>query len=110
MSITVTFIMRDGTARDLSAEVGETLLDVSRKHDISEIEGACGGAMACSTCHVIIDKGWYAKLPRPTGEETDMIDLAKGVTRTSRLGCQIRLTAEMDGLIIRLPEEAMSLL
>lgn len=110
MTIKITFIMRDGQQRELDAEIGQTLLQVARAHNINEIEGACGGAMACSTCHVIVDKDWYCKLPPPSDDETDMLDLAYGITKTSRLGCQIKLAANMGGLVVRLPKETRSLL
>jgi ferredoxin len=105
----VTFITPQGDERQVEANAGQTLLDVARAHQI-EIEGACGGAMACSTCHVIVDASWYGKLPAPSEDETDMLDLAVGITKTSRLGCQIRLTDNMDGLRVRLPETTHSLL
>jgi len=110
MTLSVTFIMRDGEERILSAEAGQTLLDIARRYNIDEIEGACGGAMACSTCHVIVDCHWFTQLPHASDDETDMLDLAQGITRTSRLGCQIRLTEAMDGLIVKLPESTFSLL
>ncbi|MFY9287435.1 MAG: 2Fe-2S iron-sulfur cluster-binding protein [Alphaproteobacteria bacterium] len=110
MSLKVTFIMRDGSQRLLEAQVGQSLLDVSRQHNIDDVEGACGGAMACSTCHMIIDPKWFGKLPGASDDEIDMLDLAPGITKTSRLGCQIRLTEAMDGLIIKLPQTTFSLL
>ena len=79
---------------------GETVLTVARRNKI-DLEGACDGAMACSTCHVIIAKDWYAKLPPARTEENAMLDLAANVTRHSRLGCQIVLTAELDGISMR---------
>lgn len=79
---------------------GETVLTVARRNKI-DLEGACDGAMACSTCHVIIAKDWLAKIPAPRSEENAMLDLATNVTRHSRLGCQIVLTAELDGLSLR---------
>ncbi len=94
--------MRDGARRIVQAEIGQNLMVVAKNNDI-DIEGACGGAMACSTCHLIIDPAWYGKLPKPSVDETDMLDLATGLTRTSRLGCQIVLTEAMDGLEVRLP-------
>jgi ferredoxin, 2Fe-2S len=75
-----------------------------------DVEGACGGAMACSTCHVIVDKDWYGKLPVATDDETDMLDLAPGITRTSRLGCQIKMTDALDGLTVQLPKTTKSML
>jgi 2Fe-2S ferredoxin len=96
--------------REVTAEVGQTILQVARAHGIDAIEGACDGVMSCSTCHVIVDPAWYGRLPPPSADETDMLDLASGLTRTSRLGCQIRLTPDMDGLTVKLPLSIKSLL
>ncbi len=103
--ISVTFICRDGKKYIVEGKEGDTLLDLVQKNDISEIEGACEGCMACATCHVVVDKDWYMKLPIATDDENDMLDLAFGLTSTSRLGCQIILTNELDGLIVWLPAE-----
>lgn len=67
------------------------------------VEGTCGGACACATCHVVVEDPWYDLLPDPTPEEDEMLDIATGVEETSRLGCQIRLTPELDGIVLRLP-------
>ncbi len=77
-------------------------MELAHKHDI-DIEGACEGALACSTCHVIVDPEDYEKLPEPTEDEEDMLDLAFALTHTSRLSCQIIMTEEMDGLTVTLP-------
>ena len=66
-------------------------------------KGACEGSLACSTCHVIVDPAWFKKLESPTEDEEDMLDLAFGLTQTSRLGCQIVMTDELDGLVVKLP-------
>ena len=76
------------------------MLSVAQRNKI-DLEGTCEGSMACATCHVAIDKDWYARLPKPKKEEDAMLDLAPGVTRLSRLGCQIVLGAELDGLVVR---------
>ncbi|MHA1535989.1 MAG: ferredoxin family 2Fe-2S iron-sulfur cluster binding protein [Alphaproteobacteria bacterium] len=102
--IKVTFVESDGIAREVEAKPGQSLLDIAHAHGI-DIEGACEGAMACSTCHVIVDADWYARLPEPSDDEEDMLDFASGLAATSRLGCQIEITAEMDGLTVRLPRE-----
>ena len=79
------------------------MLEVAHRNDI-ELEGACEGSLACSTCHVVIrDQSVYDKLPEPDDDENDMLDLAFGLTKTSRLGCQIVMTEELDGLTVRLP-------
>jgi 2Fe-2S ferredoxin len=103
MTITVTFIMPSGDKREVNASIGQTLLQAAHQNNIYEIEGACGGAMACSTCHVIVEAAWYGKLPPATDDETDMLDLAPKLTRFSRLGCQIKLTEAMDGLVVKVP-------
>ena len=78
------------------------MLEVAHKHDV-DIEGACEGSLACSTCHVIVDPAWYGKLVRATEDEEDMLDLAFGLEKTSRLGCQIVMTEALDGLTVKLP-------
>jgi ferredoxin len=103
MMVKITFIRRSGERREIVADDNQTLLEVAQKNGIQEIEGACGGVMACSTCHVVVDAQWYDKLPPASDDEMDMLDLAPGLTRTSRLGCQIRLTTAMDGLVVRVP-------
>ena len=84
-------------------------MEIAVRHNL-DMEGACEGNMACSTCHVIVDSDWFGKLSHPTEEEEDMLDLVYGLRRTSRLGCQIVITAELDGLILRLPSESRNLL
>ena len=87
----MTFIERDGTRREVDAPVGLSVLEIAHKHGV-DIEGACEGSLACSTCHVIVDAAWFKKLEAPTEDEEDMLDLAFGLTQTSRLGCQIVMT------------------
>jgi 2Fe-2S ferredoxin len=98
----MTFIERDGTQREVEAPVGLSVLEVAHKHDV-DIEGACEGSLACSTCHVIVDAAWFPKLQTPTEDEEDMLDLAFGLEKTSRLGCQIVITEALDGLTVKLP-------
>jgi len=101
--ISVTFICRDGKKYIVEGKEGDTLLDLVQKNDISEIEGACEGCMACATCHVVVDKDWYMKLPIATDDENDMLDLAFGLTHTSRLGCQIIIDEKLDGMKVKVP-------
>jgi 2Fe-2S ferredoxin len=101
--IGITFVLRDGSEKAVEAETGQTLMNVAKINEI-DIEAACGGALACSTCHVIVDSVWYGKLPAPLIDETDMLDLASSLTRMSRLACQINLTEAMDGLKVALPK------
>lgn len=88
---------------------GDNLLDIAQANDL-EMEGACGGSCACSTCHVIVVDGangtaddYYGRMPEPDDDENDMLDLAFGLTETSRLGCQVKMSPELDGLVIKLP-------
>lgn len=103
----VTFILVDGSHREIDAAAGETLLQIAWDNHI-DIEGACGGVMACSTCHVIVEDLYSGRLDPPGQEEDEMLDLAWGLTSTSRLGCQIVLTDALDGLVVRLPAETHS--
>ena len=96
------FVERDGTRREVDAPVGRSVLEIARRHDI-DIEGACDGSLACSTCHVVVDPDWYDLLKEASEDEEDMLDLAFNLTRTSRLGCQIVITEELDGLTVELP-------
>ena len=105
----MTFIERDGTRREVEAPLGVSVLDVARRYDI-DIEGACAGSLACSTCHVIVDHEWYELLKEASEDEEDMLDLAFNLTKTSRLGCQIVITEELDGLTVRLPAASRNLL
>ena len=101
----LTFITSEGDRVDAEGEVGETLLRVAQAAGIP-LEGTCEGQMACSTCHVVVDKDWFDRLPQASEEEEDMLDLAAGVRRTSRLSCQIVLCEELDGLTVAIPAEA----
>jgi 2Fe-2S ferredoxin len=105
----MTFIERDGNRREVEVAAGYSLLEIAHKFGV-DIEGACEGSLACSTCHVIVDQEWFQKLEKPTEDEEDMLDLAYGLTRTSRLGCQIVLTDKLDGLVVKLPAATRSLL
>lgn len=84
------------------ANEGDDLLSIAHEYDI-DLEGACEGSVACSTCHVILDPEHYDLLPEPEDDENDMLDMAFGLTDTSRLGCQVKLTKELDGMTATLP-------
>lgn len=105
----VTFIQPDGARLEIEAAAGQTLLEIAWENNL-DIEGTCGGVMACSTCHVIVGADWHDRLPSPSREEDEMLDLAWGLTPTSRLGCQITMTSGLDGLIVTLPDETRSML
>ena len=98
----MTFIEKDGVPREVDAPLGLSVLEIAHKHGV-DVEGACEGSLACSTCHVIVDPAWFPRLAQPTEDEEDMLDLAFGLEETSRLGCQIVMTPALDGLVVRLP-------
>jgi 2Fe-2S ferredoxin len=105
----MTFIQRDGSRKEVDAPIGLSVLEVAHRNDV-DIEGACEGSLACSTCHVIIEPDWYELLKDATEDEEDMLDLAFGLTKTSRLGCQIVITEELDGLVVKLPAGSRNML
>lgn len=105
----MTFVHPDGRRQECDAPDGLSVLEVAHRNMI-DIEGACEGSMACSTCHVIVDADWFGKLEPAVEEEEDMLDLTFGLKRTSRLGCQIRMTADLDGLVVALPREHRNLM
>ncbi len=98
----MTFIERDGARREVEAALGLSVLEIAHRHGV-DIEGACEGSLACSTCHVIVEGDWFARLAKPTEDEEDMLDLAFDLQETSRLGCQIIMTEALDGLVVKLP-------
>ncbi len=98
----MTFVYTDGKEQTVDAPNGVSVLEIAHKNHIA-LEGACEGSLACSTCHVIVDKAYYDKLKTATEDEEDMLDLAFGLTHTSRLGCQIIMSDALDGLRVALP-------
>jgi len=96
------FIKQDGEKITVDAPLGLSILEIAHRNNI-DLEGACEGSLACSTCHVVVDEQWFDLLPTATEDEEDMLDLAFGLTHTSRLGCQIIITEELDGLTLKLP-------
>ncbi|CAH0489574.1 unnamed protein product [Peronospora farinosa] len=107
--VTFTFIDGEGEKKTVTANEGQSLLDVAHEHDV-ELEGACGGELACSTCHLVFEKRIFEQLPAMSEEEEDMLDLAWGLTNTSRLGCQIGVTKAMEGMTVQIPDETDNLM
>jgi 2Fe-2S ferredoxin len=105
----MTFIERDGRRREVDAPLGLSVLEIAHKRGV-DIEGACEGSLACSTCHVIVDPEWFELLKDASEDEEDMLDLAFGLTQTSRLGCQIIMTEELDGLTVKLPQATRNMM
>ncbi|RDW95098.1 hypothetical protein BP5796_00861 [Coleophoma crateriformis] len=105
----VTFIDKEGDEHTFEVSAGDNLLDIAQENDL-EMEGACGGSCACSTCHVIVeDPEMYDKMEEPDDDENDMLDLAFGLKETSRLGCQLVMSKELDGLRVILPKTTRNL-
>ena len=98
----MTFIEKDGKPKECDVPLGLSVMEIAHENNI-DLEGACEGSLACSTCHVIVDPDWYDTLTEATEDEEDMLDLAFGLTSTSRLGCQIIMTEALDGLVVTLP-------
>ena len=98
----IVFIEADGNRKEVEAPLGLSIMEVAHKFDI-DIEGACEGSLACATCHVIVEPSWYERLDEPSEDEEDMLDLAFDLQQSSRLGCQIVVTEEMEGLTVALP-------
>lgn len=103
------FIERDGTRKEVEAPLGLSVLEIAHRNNV-DIEGACEGSLACATCHVVVDADWYEKLNEASEDEEDMLDLAFGLTRTSRLGCQLIITEALDGLTVSLPGASANML
>lgn len=104
----IIFVNKDGTERVVEAINGQTVLELAHQEDLP-LEGACEGSLACSTCHVIVDSEHYDKLNPASEEEEDMLDLAFGLTQTSRLGCQITMTDKLDGLKVTIPSASRNI-
>ncbi|MBX3520932.1 MAG: 2Fe-2S iron-sulfur cluster binding domain-containing protein [Xanthobacteraceae bacterium] len=101
----ITYIEHDGTSRTVDAEVGSTVMENAIRNGIPGIEAECGGACSCATCHVHVDEAWMEKVGKPAPMEEDMLDFAFDVRPNSRLSCQIKVTDELDGLIVTTPEQ-----
>ena len=103
--VKITYIDHAGTARTVEAEPGATVMETAIKHGIPGIEAECGGACACATCHVYVDEAWREKTGTASTMEESMLDFAQNVQPNSRLSCQIKVTDQLDGLVVRMPEE-----
>jgi 2Fe-2S ferredoxin len=99
----ITFIQPDGQSQTVEAEPGLTVMEAAKINNVPGIEAECGGACACATCHVYVDDAWRAMTGKPEAMEEDMLDFAFDVREESRLCCQIKVTAALNGLIVRVP-------
>ncbi len=104
----IIFVNKDGSEKVIEARNGQTVLELAHQDDLP-LEGACEGSLACSTCHVIVDPEFYDKLNSASEEEEDMLDLAFGLTQTSRLGCQIVMSDKLDGLRVTIPSASRNI-
>lgn len=105
----IIFIDQEDKRIEIDAPVGLSVLEIAHQNNI-DLEGACEGSLACSTCHVIVDPEWFDALEEASEDEEDMLDLAFGLTHTSRLGCQIIMSDELDGLTVRLPSATRNMM
>ena len=101
----ITFIDSSGTSRSVEADDGSTVMENAIRNNIPGIEAECGGACACATCHVYVAQEWREKVGPPSPMEEDMLDFGYDVKENSRLSCQIKMTAELDGLVVTTPEK-----
>jgi ferredoxin, 2Fe-2S len=102
--VKITYIDSGGTARTVEAEIGSTVMETAIKNSIPGIEAECGGACACSTCHVYVDDAWTSVTGEPSPMEEDMLDFAFDVRANSRLSCQLKVSEALDGLVVTTPE------
>jgi ferredoxin, 2Fe-2S len=103
--VKITYVQPDGSRQEVDAEPGSTVMEAAIRNGVPGIEAECGGACSCATCHVYVDEGWVEKTGEAEPMEQDMLDFAYDVRPTSRLSCQIRVTEELDGLVVTVPEQ-----
>lgn len=103
----ITFIEHDGNEHKVEIEEGQTLMQLAMDNIVPGIDADCGGSCACGTCHVIIDEKWFSQSGKPNDPEAQMIEMTPEHSHTSRLSCQVTITENMDGMVVRLPEFQM---
>lgn len=101
----ITFVDHSGTARTVEAQVGSTVMETAIKNAVPGIDGECGGACSCATCHVYVAPEWEAKVGKASAMEEDMLDFARDVRPNSRLSCQIKVSDALNGLVVTTPEK-----
>jgi ferredoxin, 2Fe-2S len=105
MTVKITFIDANGSARMIDAKLGSTIMEVAIANSIQGIEAECGGACSCATCHVYIDDNWASRVGKAAAMEEDMLDFAFEVKPTSRLSCQIKMSEALNGLVVHVPSK-----
>lgn len=103
MTAQITYIEHDGTAHTVPVQPGQSLMEAAVRNNVPGILAECGGACACATCHVYVDEAWRGKVGPANINEAPMLEFAIGADETSRLACQIRVTPDLDGLVVRMP-------
>ncbi len=103
--VKITYIEHDGKQHVVDVGIGLTVMEGARDNNIPGIDADCGGACACSTCHVYVDPAWADKLPKKDAMEEDMLDFAYEPNERSRLTCQVKVTPDLDGLVVQMPEK-----
>jgi len=101
----ITYIEHDGTRHEVEAEAGMTVMEAAIKHSVPGIEAECGGACSCATCHIYVVEEWRTATGQPEEMEEDMLDFAFDIRDSSRLSCQIKVSDELDGLVVHVPEK-----
>lgn len=99
----ITYIAHNGEQTDVEVTVGMSVMEGAVRNSVSGIDAECGGACACATCHVYIDESWWTRVSAASGNEAQMLEFANEVASNSRLSCQIKVTEDLDGLIVRMP-------
>lgn len=108
-TVAIIFVSPDGEETKVSGEVGSTLLETAQSVGL-DIEGVCEGNMACSTCHMVVEKKFFTILPEASDDEEEMLDLASGLKPTSRLGCQVTVTNDLNGMRLFLPKNSRNMM
>jgi 2Fe-2S ferredoxin len=103
----ITYIQPDGSSQTIEAELGSSVMETAIDNDVEGIVAECGGACSCATCHVYVDPAWAERLEQPDAQEDGMLDCVLDRQPTSRLSCQIEVTEELDGLVVRVPESQL---
>ncbi len=102
--VSITYVDNSGAGRTVDADLGSTVMETAIKNGVPGIEAECGGACACATCHVYVAEEWRERTGPPSPMEEDMLDFGYDVRPNSRLSCQIKVTAQLEGLVVTTPE------
>ena len=103
--VKIIYVQSDGARQEIDGDIGATVMETAVKNQIAGIEADCGGACACATCHVYVEAPWDKITGAPSEMEEDMLDFAYDIRDNSRLSCQLKISAELDGLVVHIPEQ-----